>query len=44
MTLGQWIDEQYRLVKVCGESRDEEGLVDDQDFFVKIFELRNAGQ
>jgi 4-amino-4-deoxy-L-arabinose transferase-like glycosyltransferase len=42
VTLGRWIDEQYQLVKVCGESGDEEGLVGDQDFFVKIFELRNA--
>ena len=44
VTLGRWIDEQYRLVKVCGESPDEEGLVGDQEFFVKIFEQRSAGQ
>jgi 4-amino-4-deoxy-L-arabinose transferase-like glycosyltransferase len=43
VTMGRWIDEQYQLVKVCGESLDEEGLVGDQDFFVKIFELRNSG-
>jgi 4-amino-4-deoxy-L-arabinose transferase-like glycosyltransferase len=43
-TLGRWIDENYRLVKVCGESRDEMLRVGDGTFFVKIFELRDAEQ
>jgi hypothetical protein len=43
-TLGRWIDENYRLVKVCGESKDEMLRVGDGTFFVKIFELRDAGQ
>ncbi|HKC86358.1 MAG TPA: hypothetical protein VKG02_10310, partial [Blastocatellia bacterium] len=40
-TLGRWIDERYRLVKVCGASRDEALQIGDPVFFVKIFELRN---
>jgi 4-amino-4-deoxy-L-arabinose transferase-like glycosyltransferase len=43
-TLGRWIDEHYRLVKVCGESRDEMLRGDDRTFFVKIFELRDAAR
>src|SRR5262245_3830724 len=43
MTLGRWIDEHYRLVKVCGESHEERLQIGDQVFFVKIFELRGAG-
>jgi 4-amino-4-deoxy-L-arabinose transferase-like glycosyltransferase len=43
-TLGRWIDDNYRLVKVCGESRDEMLRVGDRTFFVKIFELRDAAQ
>jgi hypothetical protein len=43
-TPGRWIDENYRLVKVCGESRDEMLRVGDRTFFVKIFELRDAAQ
>jgi 4-amino-4-deoxy-L-arabinose transferase-like glycosyltransferase len=43
-TLGGWIDERYRLVKVCGASDDEGLQIGDPVFFVKIFELRNAGQ
>ncbi len=41
-TLGRWIDEHYRLVKVCGQSQDERLRIGDSDFFVKIFELRNG--
>jgi hypothetical protein len=44
MTLGRWIDEHYRLIKVCWESRDEMLRVGDRTFFVKIFELRDAAQ
>ncbi len=43
-TLGRWIDEHYRLVKVCEESRDEMLRGDDRTFFVKIFELRDAAR
>jgi 4-amino-4-deoxy-L-arabinose transferase-like glycosyltransferase len=43
-TLGRWIDEHYRLVEVCGESQDERLQIGDPDFFIKIFELRNAGR
>jgi Dolichyl-phosphate-mannose-protein mannosyltransferase len=42
-TLGRWIDENYRLVKVCGESQDERLQIGDQVFFIKIFEIRGAG-
>jgi len=42
--LGGWIDERYRLVKVCGASEDEGLQIGDSVFFVKIFELRNTGQ
>src|SRR5262249_20729233 len=42
-TLGRWIDERYRLVKVCGESQDERLQIGDPIFFVKIFELRSDG-
>jgi 4-amino-4-deoxy-L-arabinose transferase-like glycosyltransferase len=43
-TLGRWIDEHYRLVKVCGESQDERLRIGDPAFFIKIFELRGAEQ
>jgi 4-amino-4-deoxy-L-arabinose transferase-like glycosyltransferase len=43
-TLGGWIDERYRLVKVCGASHDEGLQIGDPIFFIKIFELRNTGQ
>jgi hypothetical protein len=43
-TLGQWIDEHYRLVKVCGPSKDEQIQIGDPVFFVKIFELRDGAQ
>jgi 4-amino-4-deoxy-L-arabinose transferase-like glycosyltransferase len=39
-TLGQWIDEHYRLVKVCGEPRDERSLIGEPAFFIKILEYR----
>jgi hypothetical protein len=42
-TLGRWIDENYRLVKVCGESQDERLRIGDQVFFVKILESRSGG-
>ena len=42
-TMGRWIDEHYRLVKVCGESRDERLRIGDQVFFVKILENRGGG-
>jgi 4-amino-4-deoxy-L-arabinose transferase-like glycosyltransferase len=42
-TMGRWIDEHYRLVKVCGESRDERLRIGDQVFFVKILENRDGG-
>jgi 4-amino-4-deoxy-L-arabinose transferase-like glycosyltransferase len=41
-TLGRWIDERYRLVKVCGASQDERLQIGASVFFVKIFELRSA--
>src|SRR5215475_8456724 len=41
-TLGRWIEERYRLVKVCGVSQDERLQIGDPDFFVKIFELRDG--
>jgi hypothetical protein len=43
-TLGRWIEEHYQLVKVCGESSDEELRGGDTAFFVKIFELRDAAR
>ncbi len=43
-TLGRWIDERYRLVKVCGVSQDEGLQIGDPNFFVKIYELRDASQ
>jgi hypothetical protein len=39
-TLGRWIDENYRLVKVCGQSEDERLQIGDRVFFIKIFENR----
>jgi 4-amino-4-deoxy-L-arabinose transferase-like glycosyltransferase len=42
-TLGRWLDENYRLVKVCGESQDERLQIGDQVFFIKILETRNGG-
>lgn len=41
-TLGRWIDENYRLVKVCGESQDERLQIGDRVFFIKILENRNS--
>jgi 4-amino-4-deoxy-L-arabinose transferase-like glycosyltransferase len=41
-TLGRWIDENYRLVKVCGKSKDERLQIGDQVFFIKILELRGG--
>jgi 4-amino-4-deoxy-L-arabinose transferase-like glycosyltransferase len=41
-TLGRWIDENYRLVKVCGESQDERLQIGDRVFFIKILENRSA--
>ena len=43
-TLGRWVDEHYRLVRVFGELQDERLQIGDPVFFVKIFELRNIGQ
>ncbi len=43
-TLGQWIDERYQLVKVCGASQDEGLQIGDPVFFIKIFELRETGR
>ncbi|HKQ73429.1 MAG TPA: glycosyltransferase family 39 protein [Blastocatellia bacterium] len=40
-TLGRWIDERYRLVKVCGVSQDERLQIGDKPFFVKVFEIRD---
>jgi hypothetical protein len=39
-TLGRWIDEHYRLVKVCGGGNDERSRSGESAFFVKIFEAR----
>ncbi|HEX5085194.1 MAG TPA: glycosyltransferase family 39 protein [Blastocatellia bacterium] len=41
-TLGRWIDENYSLVKVCGESQNERLQIGDQVFFIKIFELQSG--
>jgi 4-amino-4-deoxy-L-arabinose transferase-like glycosyltransferase len=41
-TLGRWIDENYRLVKICGESQDERLQIGDRAFFIKILENRSA--
>ncbi|MCI0525582.1 MAG: hypothetical protein L0Y75_10000, partial [Acidobacteria bacterium] len=38
--LGAWIDERYRLVKVCGSSQDESLRIGDAVFFIKIYEHR----
>jgi Dolichyl-phosphate-mannose-protein mannosyltransferase len=35
--LGQWIEENYQLVKVCGENPDPSLRIGDPDFFIKIF-------
>jgi hypothetical protein len=40
--LGAWIDERYRLIKVCGSSRDERLQIGDPVFFIKIFESRSG--
>ncbi|HEX2487838.1 MAG TPA: hypothetical protein VHR27_00460, partial [Blastocatellia bacterium] len=39
-TLGRWIDEHYRLVKVCGQSNDERSRIGEPGFFIKILENR----
>jgi 4-amino-4-deoxy-L-arabinose transferase-like glycosyltransferase len=39
-TLGRWINENYSLVKVCGERHDQRLQIGDQVFFIKIFENR----
>jgi 4-amino-4-deoxy-L-arabinose transferase-like glycosyltransferase len=39
-TLGRWIEDHYRLVKVCGLSKDERVQIGDPSFFVKILERR----
>ncbi|HEY6400961.1 MAG TPA: glycosyltransferase family 39 protein, partial [Blastocatellia bacterium] len=41
-TLGRWINENYRLVKICGESQDERLHIGDRVFFIKILENRSA--
>jgi len=40
-TLGRWIDEHYRLVKVCGEPRDKKSLIGESAFYIKILEYRS---
>jgi hypothetical protein len=42
--LGAWIDGHYRLVKVCGSSRDERLQIGAPVFFIKIFEDRAVAQ
>jgi 4-amino-4-deoxy-L-arabinose transferase-like glycosyltransferase len=39
-TLGQWVDDHYRLVKVCGQISDEDLEIGDQPFFIKIYMKR----
>jgi hypothetical protein len=43
-TLGRWIDDHYRLVKICGLSKDEGIQVGDPVFFIKVFERRRDTQ
>jgi 4-amino-4-deoxy-L-arabinose transferase-like glycosyltransferase len=43
-TLGRWVDERYRLVKVCGASQDDRLQIGDPIFFVKIFENRSIAR
>jgi hypothetical protein len=42
--LGRWIDERYRLVKVCGSSRDERSQIGAPVFFIRIFEDRSVAR
>ncbi|MGE0127719.1 MAG: glycosyltransferase family 39 protein [Blastocatellales bacterium] len=42
--LGAWVDEHYRLVKVCGASRDERLQIGAPVFFIKIFESGSGGR
>src|SRR5262249_40359908 len=42
--LGAWIDEHYRLVKVCGSPRDGRLQIGDSAFFINIFESEAAAR
>ncbi|MCG3163438.1 MAG: hypothetical protein JMDDDDMK_04851 [Acidobacteria bacterium] len=42
--LGALIDERYRLVKVCGSSRDERLQIGAPVFFINIFESQNVAR
>jgi 4-amino-4-deoxy-L-arabinose transferase-like glycosyltransferase len=42
--LGRWIDEHYRLVEVCGSSRDERLQIGAPVFFIKIFENQSVAR
>jgi hypothetical protein len=39
--LGRWIEENYRLVKVCGQNTDPSQQIGDPDFFIKILQSKN---
>ncbi len=43
-TLGSWISEHYRLVKICGAMRDapsDQLQIGDPNFFIKVLERKN---
>jgi hypothetical protein len=37
--LGQWIEENYQLVEVCGENPDPSLQIGDPEFFIKILSI-----
>jgi hypothetical protein len=38
--LGRWIEENYRVVKVCGQNTDPSQQIGDPDFFIKILQSK----
>lgn len=40
--LGQWLDQHYRIAKVCGPVKDEQMQIGNAQFFIKILELKES--
>jgi hypothetical protein len=38
--LGNWIETNFKLVKVCGLAQNSEPQIGDSHFFIKVFERR----
>lgn len=40
--LGSWIETNYRLVKVCGQTQNGDPQIGDPHFFIKVYERRDG--